>query len=193
MGFRTLVSPWDDAADELARRKAPLVPSAIPCSLSPLISCVHFSRTGGVLYPRSSLTHRVPQFPSKNLCSLVTVAVSSLVYAATEATHCSVLISLGLAKSKSFVHLLRTLVLGHISLHSELFSYGRFAPLAVWQFPVSLRPMVQALGSWPDSGAPWPHFPPCPHPLEGSRNNNNNNNSNSKIEITDALLRNKGS
>ena len=42
--------PWNDAADELARRGALLAPSAIPCSLS-LISRIHsfFSRTGGVL------------------------------------------------------------------------------------------------------------------------------------------------
>ena len=33
--------PWNDAADELARRGALLVPSAIPCSLSPLICRIH--------------------------------------------------------------------------------------------------------------------------------------------------------
>ena len=33
--------PGNDAADELVRRKALLVPSAIPCSLSPLISRIH--------------------------------------------------------------------------------------------------------------------------------------------------------
>ena len=33
--------PGNDAADELARRGALLVPSAIPCSLSPLISRIH--------------------------------------------------------------------------------------------------------------------------------------------------------
>ena len=41
MGPRTLVSPENDAADELARRGALLAPSAIPCSLSPLISRIH--------------------------------------------------------------------------------------------------------------------------------------------------------
>ena len=41
MGPRTLVSPGNDAADELARRGALLAPSAIPCSLSPLISRIH--------------------------------------------------------------------------------------------------------------------------------------------------------
>ena len=35
--------PGNDAADELARRRALLVPPAIPCSLSPLISCIHSS------------------------------------------------------------------------------------------------------------------------------------------------------
>ena len=35
--------PGNDAADELARRGALLAPSAIPCSLSPLISCIHSS------------------------------------------------------------------------------------------------------------------------------------------------------
>ena len=33
--------PGNDTADELARRGALLAPSAIPCSLSPLISCIH--------------------------------------------------------------------------------------------------------------------------------------------------------
>ena len=35
--------PENDAADELARRRAPLAPSAIPCSLSPLIFRIHSS------------------------------------------------------------------------------------------------------------------------------------------------------
>ena len=35
--------PGNDAADELARRKTLLVPSAIPCNLSPLIFCIHYS------------------------------------------------------------------------------------------------------------------------------------------------------
>ena len=35
--------PGNDAADELARRRALIVPSAIPCSPSPFISCIHCS------------------------------------------------------------------------------------------------------------------------------------------------------
>ena len=41
MGPRTLVSPGNDAADELARRVALLVPFAIPHSLYPLICRIH--------------------------------------------------------------------------------------------------------------------------------------------------------
>ena len=80
--------PGNDAADELARRGALLAPSAIPCGLSPLISHIHFSRTRGVLSYRNSLTRRFPRFPPRNLCSLVMLAVFSLVYAATDTAYC---------------------------------------------------------------------------------------------------------
>ena len=41
MVARTLVPPGNDVADELASRGGLLVLSAIPCSLSPLISRIH--------------------------------------------------------------------------------------------------------------------------------------------------------
>ena len=81
----------NDAADELARQGALLVPSAIPCSLSPLMSLVStlvFSRTAGVLSHRNSLTHRFPQFPSRSLFSLVMLVVFSPVYVATDTAFC---------------------------------------------------------------------------------------------------------
>ena len=54
---------------------------------------------------------------------------------------------------------------GHLSSHSALFSFGLFAPLTLWRLSVSLRPLVQALGSCSASGV---HaLPPCPHPSEG--------------------------
>ena len=56
--------PGNDAADELDRRGALLAPSAIPCSLSPR----------GVLSHLNSLTHRFPQFPRRNLCSLCSLS-----------------------------------------------------------------------------------------------------------------------
>ena len=70
--------PGNDAADEPTRREALLMPSAIPCSLSLI-----FFRTGGVLSHLNSSTHRFLLFPLRNLCTLVTLAVCSLVFAAT--------------------------------------------------------------------------------------------------------------
>ena len=46
-------------------------------------SSLPFTRTGGVLSYRNSLTHRLPQFPPRSLCSTVMLAVTSLVYAVT--------------------------------------------------------------------------------------------------------------
>ena len=49
-----------------------------------LVSTLVLSRTGGVLSHRSSLTHRFSRFPPRNLCSLVMLAVFSLVFAAMD-------------------------------------------------------------------------------------------------------------
>ena len=49
-----------------------------------LVVSLLLSRTGGVRSHRNSLTRRFPRFPPRNLCSLVMLAVSSLVYAATD-------------------------------------------------------------------------------------------------------------
>ena len=43
---------------------------------------------------------------------------------------------------------------GHLSSHSALSSYRLFAPLVLWQLSVFMRPLVQTLGSCPDSGTP---------------------------------------
>ena len=74
--------PGNDTADELARRGALLAPFAIPCSLFPLISRLisDWRRTVSSKF----LTHWLPRFPLRNLCSLVMLAVSSLVFAATD-------------------------------------------------------------------------------------------------------------
>ena len=80
--------PGNDTADELARRGSLLAPSAIPCSLSPLISRIHsrlfsdWRRTVSSKY----FDTQFPQFPLRNLCSLVMLAVSSLVFAAMDTT-----------------------------------------------------------------------------------------------------------
>ena len=59
--------------------------SLVVSLLLPLVSVLVFSRTEGVLSHRSSLTRRFPRLPPRNLCSLVMLAVFSLVYAATDA------------------------------------------------------------------------------------------------------------
>ena len=50
---------------------------------------------------------------------------------------------------------LQTTIPEQFSSHSALSSYGVFASLALWQFSVSLRPLVQALWSFPASGTSW--------------------------------------
>ena len=83
--------PRNDAADELVKRGAQLAPSAISCSLSLLLSLVStlvLYRTGSVVSHRKSLTHRLPGFPPRNMCSLVRLAVFPLVYAATDTAFC---------------------------------------------------------------------------------------------------------
>ena len=52
--------------------------------LQSLVSTLIFSWTGDVLSHRNSSTHRFAKFPSRNLCSLVTLAVFSLIYAAMD-------------------------------------------------------------------------------------------------------------
>ena len=59
-------------------------PSLVVSLLLSLVSTLVLSRTGNVLSHRSSLTHGFPQFPLRNLCSLVMLAVSSLVFAAMD-------------------------------------------------------------------------------------------------------------
>ena len=58
--------------------------SLVVSFLLSLVSNLLFSRTGGVLFHRNYSTHWSSQFPPRNLCFLVMLAVSSLVYAATD-------------------------------------------------------------------------------------------------------------
>ena len=104
---------------------------------------------------RNSLTYKFTRFSPRNLCSLVMLAVLSLVFAATDIAFCLVLISLGLAESRILHAAPADTRPGHFSCHSTQSSYGFFAPLTLWRLSVSLRPLVQTLGSCPASGAPW--------------------------------------
>ena len=61
--------------------------SLVVSLLLSLVSTLVLSRTGGVLSHQSILTHRFPRFPLRNLCSLVMLAVSSLVFAAMDTAY----------------------------------------------------------------------------------------------------------
>ena len=102
MGPPTLVSPGERRGlmswRNRERYSCPL--QSLVVSLLSLVSTVVFSRTGGALSHRNSSTRRFARFPPRNLCSLVTLAVFSLVYAATDTAYCLALISVGLAESR---------------------------------------------------------------------------------------------
>ena len=133
------------------------MPSVIPCSLSPLVSLIrsYLFSDWSVLSHRNSSTHEFPRFPLRNLCSFVTLAVLSLVFEATDTAYCQAVISLELAESRIFPAAPADTVPQHLSSHSALSSYGIFAALALWRLSVPIRPLFQALGSFPASGAPW--------------------------------------
>ena len=79
----TLLMSWPDG-----KRYLRSLESLVVSLLLSLVSTLLFSRTEGVLSHRKFLTHRFPRFPQRNLCSLVMLAVPSLVYAATDTTFC---------------------------------------------------------------------------------------------------------
>ena len=62
--------------------------SLVVSLLLSLVSTLLFSRTGGVRSHLNFLTHRFPQFPWRNLCSLVMLIVFSLVCASTDTAYC---------------------------------------------------------------------------------------------------------
>ena len=79
----TRLMSWPDG-----ERYSRSLQSLVVSLLLSLVSTILFSRTGGVLSHRNSSTHRFPWFPPRNLCSLITFAVFSLVYAATDTAFC---------------------------------------------------------------------------------------------------------
>ena len=77
-GTTRLIS-WPDGERYLRPPQSP-----VASLLLPLVSTLVLSQTGGVLSHLNFLTHRFSRFPLRNLCSLVMLAVSSLVFAATD-------------------------------------------------------------------------------------------------------------
>ena len=77
-----------DTTDELARRDAVFQPSAVPCSLLPLVSPDLFCPTGDVIFHHNSSTSKFLQHPLKSMSFLVTLVVSSLIFATTVTAYC---------------------------------------------------------------------------------------------------------
>ena len=166
--------PENDAADELSRRGALLAPSAIPCSLSlllSLVSTVVLSRTGGVLSHRSSLTRRLPRFPPRNLCSLVMLAV--FFYRLRCNGHSLLLSSyssrIGRIENPSCIACEQSSQdTSHLILHCPATDsmcrslFGDFLSL----YDLWFKPCGVARFLWLDS------IPPFPHPSEGVGNKN---------------------
>ena len=174
--------PGNDAADELARRGALLAPSAILCSLS------HVSRIHSCLFSdwRRTISSKYfdTQVPSISTEELVLPRHARCVLSRLRCNGHSLLLGsylswIGRIENPSCS------ACGHLSSHCALSSYGLFALLTLWQLSVSLRPLIQTLGSCPASGAPWSSA--VPPSLGRGRVTNNNNNmlySNGKIVIT---------
>ena len=165
-------------ADELARREALFAPSAIPCSLSPLISRIHsrlfsdWRRTASSKFfdtqvPSISteelvLPRHARRFLSRLRCNGHSLLLGSYLsrIVRIENPSCS---ACGRSSQDT----------SHLILHCPATDSLRRS-----LFGDSLRPLVQTLGSCPASGAPW--YSAMPPSLGRGRvisNNNNNNNS----------------
>ena len=162
----------NDAADELARRGALLAPFAIPCSLSPLISCIHsclFSdrrRTVSSKY----LDTQAPLISSEEL---VLPRHARCVLCRFRCNGHSLLLGSYLTRIGRIENPFCS-ACGHSSQDiSHLILHCPATDSLRRSLFVSLRPLVQTLGSCQASGAPWSSAMP-PFLVRGRVNNNNN-------------------
>ena len=176
-GSRTLnFSQEKEAADKLVRRGALLAPSAIPCSLSPLISRIH-SRLISDWRRTVSSKFFDTQVPSISTEELVLPRHARCVLSRLRCNGHSLLLGsyhsrIGRTENPSCS------VCGHSSQDtSDLILHcpaTDSAPLTLWRLSASLRPLVQTLGSFPACGAPC--CSAMPPSLKRGRVNNNNKN-----------------
>ena len=162
--------PGNEAADELVRYRALLAPSAIPCSLSSLISHIHSCL---FLDWRRTVSSKFfdTQVPSISTEELVLPCHARCVLSDLCCNGQSVMLSSYLSRIGRFKNPSSS-ACRHLPSYSALTSYGLFAPLTLWRLSVSLRPLVQTLGGCPVSGAPWSSA--MPPSLGRGRVNNNN-------------------
>ena len=120
--------PGNDTADELARRGALLAPSAIPSSLSPLIS--DWRRTVSSKY----FDTQVPSISTEELVlpRHARCVLSRLRCNGHRFLLGSYLSRIGRIENPSCS------ACGHLSFHSALSSKGLFTPLTLWRLSVSL-------------------------------------------------------
>ena len=183
--------PENDAADKLAIRGALLVSSAISCSLSPLISRIRSSLFSNWRRTVSSKFFDT-QVPSISTEELMLLRHARCVLSRLRCNGHSLLLSsyfsrIGRIKNPSCSacrhpsHDTSHLILHCTATNSSRRSlFGDFLSLYdLWSRPWRVSRLLGLHG-----------LTPFPIPWKGSGNNNNNN---SKTEITDALLRNKGS
>ena len=152
------------------------MPSAIPCSLSPLISHIRsylFSDWRRTVSSKFFYT-QVPLISTEKLVlpRHARCVLSRLRCNGHNLLLGSYLFRIGKIKNPSCSacgHSFQDT--SHLILHCPATDS---APLALWRLSVSLRPQVQTLGICPASGAPWSSAMP-PY-LERGRVTNNNNN-----------------
>ena len=165
--------PGNDAADELARRGALLAPSAIPCSLSPLISRIHSCLFSDWRRTVSSKFFDT-QVPSISTEELVLPRHARCVLSRLRCNGHSLLLGSYLSRIGR-VENPSCSVCGHSSqdtshliLHCPATDSMR---RSLFGDSLSLRPLVQTLGSCPPAGAPWSSA--MPPSLGRGRVNNN--------------------
>ena len=162
--------------------------SLVASLLISLVSTLLFFRPGGVLSHLNSLTRRFPRFPPRNLFSLVTFAVCSLIFAATDTVFRKAPISLELAESRILYPARadtrpRTSLVSFCTVHLRTICVAR--SLTIFCLSTTFGPDPGVLpGFW---GLMVLSHQPIPR--KGSGYNNNN----TKTETTDALLSSKGS
>ena len=159
--------PGNDTADELARRGALLAPSAIPCSLSPLISRIRSCLLSDWWRTVSS-KYFDAQVPSISTVELVLPRHARCVLSRLLCNGHSLLLGSYLSRidrienpsCSACGH--STQDISHLILHCPATDSLRHS---LFGDSLSLRPLVQTLKSCPASGLHG--LPPCPHPSEG--------------------------
>ena len=150
--------PGNDAADELARRGALLAPSAIPCSLSPLISRIHSCFFSDWMRTFSS-KYFDTQVPSISTEELVLPRHACCVLSRLRCNEHSLLLGSYLSRigrienpsCSACGH--SSQATSHLILHCPATDSLRHSLFGSSLSP--LRPLVQTLGSCSASGAPW--------------------------------------